>query len=84
MCSRHAEVGAGDPETMAADRTMDDYIPPPTYLPFSVLVEDFDGGRVKVRVNAMGPNDARGLARQKAIDLGYDVAAVLRVEEAAA
>lgn len=48
--------------------------------PFRVLVEDHDGGRVTVTVNAIGKHDADHLARERARDLGYDPAAVLRVE----
>ena len=51
--------------------------------PFRVLIEDYDGGRVPITVNAIGKHDARHQAEEKARDLGYDVAAVLRIEEAA-
>jgi hypothetical protein len=50
--------------------------------PYIALVEEYDGGRVNLRVNAIGPKDARGVAWQTAIDRGYDPAAVLKVEAA--
>ena len=83
MCSRHAEVGAGDPETMPADRTLEGYIPPPTYRPFRCLVKDIEGPAFWVTVNAMGRNDARGLARMAAYDRGAAEPGVIAIEEAA-
>lgn len=52
--------------------------------PFRALVETYDGDRFYLTVNAIGPRGAEGTARQMASDRGHDVAAVLRVEEAAA
>ena len=51
--------------------------------PFRVLIEDWDGGRVPIVVNAIGKHNARDLAKEKARDLGWDVVAVLSIEEAA-
>jgi hypothetical protein len=70
MCSRHAPENGAD----------SDWTP----HPFRVLVEDYDGTRLNLGVNAIGFFDASNQAKEKARDLGYDVVAVLRVEEVAA
>lgn len=51
--------------------------------PYKVLLEDYDGGRLLVTVRAIGPEGAKGTAKQTAIDRGFDAVAVLKVEEAA-
>ena len=38
--------------------------------PYMVVLRDDDGDRITVRVTAMGPNDARGQARD--LHPGYD------------
>ena len=51
--------------------------------PYRVLIEEWNDGRAWIAVSAIGPKGAALTARQIAIDKGYDLAAVLRVEEAA-
>jgi hypothetical protein len=52
--------------------------------PFRVTLDCWDGGRTVVVVNALGKHDAYNLARERAIDLGYDPMAVLRIEPVSA
>ena len=52
--------------------------------PFRVQVKDAEGPAYWVTVSAIGPSNARGLAREKARDLGDLDPAVLRIEEVAA
>lgn len=61
------------------DATLRTLHPTPEWQPrpYRCKVEGHDGGRMVVTVNATGKADAEGLAREKARDLGMDVAAVL-------
>lgn len=51
------------------------------YREFRVLLKDAEGPSWWVTVNAMGPNDARGLAVMKAYDQGAEAVGVIGVEE---
>ena len=76
MAGRHQPLeGADSPAALRS------FTPPPEYRPFRVTYEDYDGGRGAVIVNALGPNSAKELGREKARSLGWDVMAVLSVRE---
>lgn len=78
MCdARRPEYGADslDIDQAQQDGAQGDWSP----KPFHVLVEDSDGGRVRVTVNAIGRHDARNLAFERARDMGYDPEAALEV-----
>lgn len=80
MSSRHQPLNGADSEIYVGEMgETSEYL----YKPFRVLVEDNDGGRVSVTVTAMGRNDARNLAFEKARDLGWNPVAALRIEAAA-
>lgn len=68
MCSRHVEPGAGS-----------EYVE----RPYRALIEAYDGDRMTLTVRAIGPRGAEATARQAAVDRGFDICTVLRVEEAA-
>ena len=68
MCSSHRPTAGADSEVER---------------PYRVLIEEWNDGRAWIAVSAIGPRGAEVTARQVAIDKGYDLAAVLRVEEAA-
>ena len=67
MCSRHAPENGADSEWVLR--------------PYRCLIRDTEGPTWWIYVNAMGPNDAKGLAAEKARDQGADEPAAVKVEE---